>query len=148
MKIMIDIDTTSPARRQILATIASRYDLDAIDYSDADRRDESTAFTKRGDLMVQDAEREDIAVTDDYDIANELIGKTLAVVSPEGFVYSSANMNELFYRRFRKKREAIRIKAGKAKPRKLTERAAARKEREEEQAFTSLILDFIAPINA
>lgn len=144
MKIMVDIDTTSEARQRILTTIASRYDLDLVTYSDHDneeRTDDDEKFTKRGELMSQEAARDDIAVTDDYDIASELISLVLAVVSPEGFIFSSANMNELFYRRFRRKK--AEKKAGK---RQLTKRAAARKEREEEQAFTSLILDFIAPI--
>lgn len=54
------------------------------------------------------AEPQDIIITHDYGLAALVLEKVTAVLSPSGFVYSTANIDELLYQRFlnQKQRQA------------------------------------------
>lgn len=140
MKIILDVDTTPRAARNICDTIAQQFGLSLVSVSDIDRN--AGDPRERTDRILAALTRNDIVVTDDYTLADRIYEHAMAAVSPKGFVFTAANMDELLYERYLKNK-----KAAEAPTPAPSKRGLARRARAEERAFTSLMLDLISPVS-
>ena len=100
MKIILDVDTTPRAARNICDTIAQQFGLSLVSVSDIDR--DAGDPRERTDRILAALTRNDIVVTDDYTLADRIYEHAMATVSPKGFVFTAANMDELLYERYLK----------------------------------------------
>jgi uncharacterized protein YaiI (UPF0178 family) len=138
MKIILDVDTTPRAARNICDTIAQQFGLSLVSVSDIDR--DAGDPRERMDRILAVLTRSDIVVTDDYTLADRIYAHAMATVSPRGFVFTAANMDALLYERYLKNKKGAEAPA-------LSKRGLARRARAEERAFTSLMLDLITPVS-
>lgn len=141
MKIILDVDTTPRAARNICDAIAQQFGLSLVSVSDIDRDAEDPRERMARILAV--LTRSDIVVTDDYTLADRIYAHAMATVSPRGFVFTAANMDALLTERYLSHQKAAKAGAAPAP----SKAALARKARAEEQAFTSLMLDLITPVS-
>ena len=142
MRIIVDGDATPRSARNICTEIGKQFDIPVQNVSEIDRsfNDDGTTVEDlegRDYKIAQMVTSSDIVVTMDYTLASQVYGTALAAIHPRGFIYSAANMDELLYHRYV---ETKQHKQGSG-------RALTRRSMEEDKAFTSLLLDLVAPID-
>jgi uncharacterized protein YaiI (UPF0178 family) len=137
MRMIIDYDSTPRAQRKVCEAISKEYQIPVEGISGLAADDEHYAEDRKAqidEVLTMD----DIFITDDYDLAQTLLNRALSVISPEGIVICSANIESLLYERFLKTRHP-------SKP--LSQEAASRRHHDEIERFTTILLDLIAPLN-
>ena len=142
MRILIDGDATPRSARNICEEIGRQFNIPIKVISEVDREftDDGSDFEEleEHDYQIASmADSTDIVVTLDYTLASQIYERVLAAINPKGFVYSAANMDELLYQRYmdtKKHQQGTGPKIGK-------------RSMEEDQAFTALLLDLVAPIS-
>ncbi len=147
MRIIIDADACPRGVKTICKEISEAYQLPLIMVSDHshDLNDDAdeviTVDTGRdaGDFkIVSITTAQDIVVTHDYGLASLVLEKAMSVIHPNGFIYSTANIDELLYKRYlnqklRQSGHASRIK--KRRP-------------EDDEAFRSILLSLVMPMES
>jgi uncharacterized protein YaiI (UPF0178 family) len=137
MKIIVDYDTTPRDQRKICETLSKECQIPTEGISGLSSDDDHYKEDRRAQI-AKILTLEDIVVTDDFELAQDLIENALAVVSPEGIVITQANINNLLYERYLREKNP---------PKALSREAAARRHHDEIDRFTTILLDLIAPLD-
>ncbi len=142
MRIIIDADATPRSARNICEEVGKQCGIEVESISEIDRSfKDSNAdvkdLTNRDYTIAAITTPEDIVVTMDYTLASEVYETALAAIHPKGFVYSSANMDELLYERFMQNKAR---EAGKGP-------TISKRSVKEDRAFTALLLDLVTPVS-
>lgn len=152
MRILIDADTTPRSARNICEEIGRQFDIPVKSVSEMDR-DFSSDSPSLEELANHDyritsmTTSSDIVVTMDYTLASQIFETALAVIHPKGFVYSAANMDELLYQRYMEKKKHSNSNNSRAEEEGINTGKLMHRTRDEDQAFTALLLDLVAPIS-
>lgn len=108
MKLIIDADSCPKKTKDTCIKIAEKYGLELIMVIDDSHK-------LRGKFKVVQVEtsrdavdfeiaklthKEDIVVTHDYGLASIVLNKSLAVVHPDGTIYTSHNLESLMFQRY------------------------------------------------
>jgi uncharacterized protein YaiI (UPF0178 family) len=137
MRIIIDYDSTPRAQRKVCEAISKEYQIPVEGISGLAADDAHYAEDRKAQIN-EILTLDDIFITDDYDLAQDLLDRALSVLSPKGIVICSANIESLLYERFLKTKHP-------EKP--LSQEAASRRHHDEIERFTTILLDLIAPLN-
>ena len=137
MKIIVDNDTTPRDQRKLCDTLSKECHIPAEGVSGLSSDDEHYKEDRRAQI-AEILTLEDIVVTGDFELAQDLLPEALAVVSPEGIVITPANINTLLYERYLREKNP---------PKALSREAAARRHHDEIDRCTTILLDLIAPLD-
>ncbi|MEG0377466.1 MAG: DUF188 domain-containing protein [Eubacterium sp.] len=149
MRIIIDADACPKSVKVLCQQISDQYKIGLVMVADTSHSLESeeddgceVITVDQGNdasdyKIVSMAESKDIIVTQDYGLASLVLNKVTAVLHPNGFVYSNANMDELLYQRYlgqkmRKAGHGTRIK---------------KRDPADDAAFKTLLLTFVGIVH-
>ena len=150
MRLIIDADGCPRGVREVCRELAGQYNVpiamvsdrshdlasEADDDMDVTLTTVDTAPDATDYAIAQEAKPTDIIVTGDYGLAALVIDRVTAVLHPDGFIYSPANMDELLYRRY------LNQKARRAGHNsRITKRTA-----DDDAAFRQMLLPFLRGI--
>lgn len=128
-------ETASEYKIQLLMIADTSHDLEGDDDCEIIRVDQGQDAS---DYKITSlAEPQDIIITHDYGLAPLVLDKVTAVLSPSGFVYSTANIDELLYQRYLNQKQRQAGHASKIKKRTP----------EDDAVFKRMLLNFVAPIS-
>lgn len=146
MRIIIDGDACPKGVRSICEEAAAAYGIPLLMVADishdleGDDDCEIISVDEGPDSsdykIASMAEPQDIIITHDYGLAALVLEKATAVLNPMGFVYSTANIDQLLYQRFLRQKE-----------RKTGHGTRIKKRTPEDDAvFKRMLMSFIAPV--
>lgn len=137
MKIIVDNDTTPRDQRKLCDTLSKECHISTEGVSGLSSDDEHYKEDRRAQI-AEILTLEDIVVTGDFELAQDLLSDALAVVSPEGIVITPANINNLLYERYLREKNP---------PKALSREASARRHHDEIDRLATILLDLIAPLD-
>ena len=146
MRIIIDGDACPKGVRTICEETAASYKIPLLMVADTSHElegDDDCEIIRvdqgrdASDYKIAGmAEPQDIIITHDYGLAALVLEKVTAVLSPSGFVYSTANIDELLYQRFLNQKQRQAGHAAKIKKRTP----------EDDAVFKRMLMTFVAPV--